>query len=102
MGADLNQMADMVMSDSVRWFPNAHADLMVYALGCAGEAGEVADIVKKIARGSTTVQEALESLREETIDLLIYVLGLGNLLNIDWYGEYARKQIKNEERFGNG
>lgn len=102
MSQDLYQLADKCMADSKRWFPDSHADLSMYALGIAGEAGEVADLVKKIARGSLTVTEAIDDLREELIDVLIYILCVGNLLHIDWDVEYAKKFQINEMRFGNG
>jgi NTP pyrophosphatase (non-canonical NTP hydrolase) len=99
---DIDTLAKNITADSKRWFPSSYADLTMLTLGINGEAGEVADIVKKITRGTTTVQKELNNLREELIDVLIYVLQAGELLQLDWDVEYAKKRTINEIRFGKG
>lgn len=92
--------------DSQRWFPGTQEDLVVHILGLVGEAGEVADIVKKSIRGSLeTIQvnpdnQTRAMIIEELTDVLIYVGNIAALLRIDLEASFNVKRQINEERFG--
>lgn len=74
--------------------------LAAYALGIAGEAGEVADLVKKhIGHGHPL---DVEKLKRELGDVLWYVAGLAELHGL-WLSEVATANIeKLETRYPNG
>lgn len=108
----LNQLRDQCVKDSKRWFPTAipidsndPSDkikaLMHHTLSLAGEAGEVANIVKKIDRGSLdlTTEVVQHDLREEVTDVFIYLLNLAGILDIDLLAQYMAKRNKNVARF---
>jgi NTP pyrophosphatase (non-canonical NTP hydrolase) len=88
------------MEDSIQWFPNAANDLTALTLGVCGESGEFADIVKKVARGSLILDDAVPKLQEELIDIFIYVMNLAELLCVDVVAQYVDKREKNIARFG--
>lgn len=108
----LDEMIAQCTADSVRWFPEAQ-DLPTMTLAMCGEAGEVANLVKKIVRGSLTTEEAMDpetmsdmekdTLQEEIVDVLIYlcnIMGLQELRGIDWKQIWDDKRAFNEDRFG--
>lgn len=64
-----------------------------------GELGEASNIVKKILRGDTTLEEMRPHLNEEITDIFIYLLKFIYQLDIDIEQEYLAKMKKNEERF---
>lgn len=64
-----------------------------------GEVGEVANIVKKIARGDFKLEEKKTDIEEELADVFIYLLKLSYQLNIDLESAYVKKMEKNRERF---
>jgi NTP pyrophosphatase (non-canonical NTP hydrolase) len=90
--------------DSNRWFPGKAQELPNLVLCMCGEAGEVANLVKKIVRGSITIQDAKDrGLEEEIVDVLIYLLnlmGAKEFKDTDWMKIWYAKRIFNEERFG--
>jgi NTP pyrophosphatase (non-canonical NTP hydrolase) len=99
----LDEMIQGCTADSTKWFPQAQKlDTMVLCM--AGEVGEVANLVKKIVRGSITVDEAMdEGLAEEIIDVLIYLcnlMGLKEFQTVDWKAIWDNKRSYNESRFG--
>lgn len=72
------------------------------ALALCGEAGELADVVKKARRARWLGHEVggrLEQAGAELADVLAYVLKLSNLLDIDLLGAYVRKMAENRLRF---
>ncbi len=70
-------------------------DLAVFALGLAGEAGEVADLIKKhIGHGHDL---DLRKVREELGDVLWYVAGLAQVLGLT-LSEIAHENINKLER----
>jgi len=108
----LNQLQRQCVHDSKRWFPTAipidspeQADqikaLMHHTLSLCGEAGEVANIVKKIDRGSLDFAAEItqHDLAEELTDVFIYVLNLAGILGIDLLAQYMAKRNKNIARF---
>lgn len=97
---EIQELAARMYTDGARWFPSTEKDLMNITLGICGEAGEVADIVKKLGRGTMTLQAAVDEIKVELIDVLYYTLHLCHLLQIDIEMEYIKKSAFNDERFG--
>lgn len=109
---NLEEMISQCTADSNRWFPKAQ-DLSTMTLAMCGEAGEVANLVKKIVRGSLTTEEAMDygamsdiekdTLQEEVVDVLIYlcnIMGLSEFADINWQEIWETKRDFNEQRFG--
>ncbi len=92
------------LADSERWFPALHAsqDTLAthFTLGLIGEAGEVANLVKKVKRGDATWAEMRGRLGDEMADVLTYLCDLAAALDLDLAEEWAKKRAFNEERFG--
>ena len=104
--APLNNLGDMMLQmreDSDRWFGAGTSENMtLMVLGICGEAGEVADLVKKVIRGSLTLEQAVPEIKEECIDVLHYLLMVMGMLGVDVIEEYKKKRAFNEARFGHG
>ncbi len=90
------------LEDSKRWFPHVANSITHVTLGMAGEAGEFANIVKKIERGDLDINDAATRirLREEATDIYIYLLNIAGLLNFDLSKSYYATRANNEKRFG--
>jgi NTP pyrophosphatase (non-canonical NTP hydrolase) len=88
--------------DSDVFFPEQTPSLPHHVLALCGEAGELANIVKKVERGSLEWNDevALSVLMEAT-DVFIYVLNIFNILQGSLYHAYMAKREFNHERFGN-
>lgn len=100
----LTQLSLECLQDSRLWFPGANGsgpDLAHHALGMAGEAGEVANIVKKIDRGDFDLSDTTQRnrLAEENTDVLIYNLNIYALLHVDPLQVYRWKRAVNARRF---
>jgi NTP pyrophosphatase (non-canonical NTP hydrolase) len=93
----------MVMN-TFRWFPdtvkNGQIDLHMLIYGICGEAGEVAEEMKKFLRGSRTEQQLTERLAIESVDCFHYIVLLWYVLGIDPGEVYQRITRDNEKRFG--
>lgn len=94
------------VQDSDRWFGDTmqwHTlrGLVHHALSLSGEAGEVANIVKKIDRGSFDIRDATvrHDLMMELTDVYVYLLNLAGLLGFDLEKTYEIVRGKNEARF---
>jgi len=88
--------------DSKRWFPSS-MNVPFLALALGGEVGEVQNIVKKVMRGSTYIEEVREHLSEEIVDVLIYLvnlMGCEEFEDVDWMNVWYKKRAFNEARFG--
>lgn len=99
---DLGDMIDDCVEDSTRWFPNAQ-EIPNLVLCIAGEVGEVANIVKKVNRGTLRMEDAMETLPEEIVDVLIYLcnlMGHEAFKEVDWIKIWNAKREYNEMRFG--
>jgi NTP pyrophosphatase (non-canonical NTP hydrolase) len=101
----INAMVDDCAEDTKSWFPHVYGDrvssLVHHALGLCGEAGEFANIVKKIDRGDLPFAgTAQDSLQEELVDVLIYVCTLADILGMNLAEGYNRKKDINRRRFG--
>jgi NTP pyrophosphatase (non-canonical NTP hydrolase) len=88
--------------DSKRWFPKTANDIGFMTLAMVGEAGEVANVVKKILRGSLDLKDAKtrNQLTMEIADVFVYLMNLCDLLGIDIEKAYNIKRLENEQRFG--
>lgn len=105
---DLSLIGRECRHNSERWFPSLHdgkVDMTVfYAMGLAGEVGEVCNLVKKYVRGTMTKTELAEKLRDDTEggDVFVYLLLLMDELGIDLFDSLMQAQAKCEERWGTG
>lgn len=100
---DMQEMLIQCSSDSRRWFPGTQ-ELPFLVLCLAGEVGEVANLVKKVERGSHVMgSQMTEDVAEEVTDVLIYlcnIMGHPTFADIDWQATWDAKRAKNENRFG--
>ena len=97
----ITTITEEIRKDTIEWFgPNFVNDLGYLGLALSGETGEFANIVKKVMRGTLTYDEALKHMREEIIDVFIYVLMLAKALDMDIQAEYQAKREFNHVRFG--
>lgn len=96
-------LAKQCNDDSLRWFPNSH-NVVHHTLSLCGEAGELANLVKKIDRGSLDIRDANTRYRlmMETTDVFVYLLNIAFLLGLDLQKAYDHVRAENEKRFGNG
>lgn len=100
------ELEKQCMEDSVRWFgdtvdPKNISGIIHHTLALAGEVGELANIIKKIDRGSLDPRQPRVrfDLSMELTDVFIYVLNLGALLGVDLEEAYKQKRAVNEQRF---
>jgi NTP pyrophosphatase (non-canonical NTP hydrolase) len=101
---NLEEMVLQCTADSERWFPESQS-LAMLTLCLAGEVGEVANLVKKLERGTHTIDEERLVLAEEIIDVQIYLanlMGLQEFADVDWKAIWEEKRAFNEKRFGDG
>ena len=96
---DLNELAEHMKANSKRWFPLLDHNEVFYTLGLVGEAGELANLIKKGIRSSWGVF-SLEEVAAECADIFTYLLLLCNQLDIDIIGAYELKEQICEERWG--
>lgn len=102
----LDILVKQCLRDSERWFGLGGDEVSVrqlvhHALSMCGEAGEFANIVKKIDRGSLDINTALvqHDLEEELVDTFIYLLNIAGMLKIDLLKAFMAKRDANEKRF---
>lgn len=69
MDISLNQLIADCSADSNRWFPGKAQTLGNQVLCMAGEVGEVANLVKKVIRGSVELDDVRSELAEEIVDV---------------------------------
>jgi NTP pyrophosphatase (non-canonical NTP hydrolase) len=102
----LRWLAARMRKDSEQWFPQPHdagyETLTTYwALGLAGEAGEVADLIKKwIRHGYEDSPEWTASLGQELSDVFVYLLLLADEWGFDLIAEHEAKRNANQKRWG--
>lgn len=99
---DLSNLVKQCQEDSDRWFPSISKDLPFTVLALVGETGEMANLVKKVVRGSVSLEKIKDDLGEEAVDVLIYLCMVFSALDIDIEKVYTEKRAKNELRFGHG
>ena len=105
----LNDLAAQCLADCYAWFPSwsaepAERQIVHFALGIAGEQGEVVEIIKKWQGGrpgydleDPTVRAHLA---EELCDVVMYVGDLAAFLGLDLDHALHLKRVANAERFG--
>lgn len=98
----LRFLVEQCSQDSMRWFPETANDIPFLTLAMCGEAGEVANLVKKVARKSHTMDDMQHKLAEEIVDVLIYLCNIIGQLpeELDWAAIWNAKRAFNESRFG--
>lgn len=98
----LVHLARQCESDSGKWFPGAGGSLAHHVLALCGEVGELANIVKKVERGSLTIDSEIVMLdiESELADVFTYLLNIAALRNIDLFKAYLKKRDYNVKRFG--
>jgi NTP pyrophosphatase (non-canonical NTP hydrolase) len=109
MVSALESLQRQCHADSKDWFSEFRHTLQHHTLGLAGEMGEVAEHVKKIDRGSYTLEEAMdkvymatkgkETIGAECADLFIYLLNIAHLAGFNLYEEYTKKRAINKGRW---
>jgi NTP pyrophosphatase (non-canonical NTP hydrolase) len=103
------------VEDSKSWYPEMHSEfdypelaklrlLIHHVLALCGESGELANIVKKIDRGSIDFHDTQVrfKLQDEIVDVLVYLLCLAGILEFDLLKAYHVKREFNINRFGPG
>lgn len=102
----LRALAQEMRANSERWFPRLHdgsVDLVTfYTMGLMGEAGEVANEVKKMLRPHDGTGERRVDLPVELADVFTYLLLLADECDVDLVAEYKAKVAVNEQRWGRG
>jgi len=105
--SEVGKTSIQCLEDSYRWFGDLSIGLKTFdalrhhALALCGEAGEVANLVKKIDRGSLDYNAPATrvALADELADVYTYLCELAGLMGIDLQRAYERKRIVNEQRF---
>lgn len=96
-------LSNQALVDSDRWFGDTGTthNLAYMVLALCGEAGELANIVKKIERKSLNINDAETRFRlmEESTDVLVYLLIIYRLLGVDPEKAYMHVRAQNEKRF---
>lgn len=85
-------------------YPNEGSNFIYPTLGLVGEAGELANKVKKVIRddGGIITEEKRESLKKELGDILWYVAQLSTelKLSLEEVAEYNIKKLKSRKERG--
>lgn len=94
------------LEDSERWFgdqidQHTMRGLVHRTLAMCGEVGEVANIVKKIDRGTLDFNDATvrHELHMELVDVFVYLLNIAGLVGLDLEKGNTRKRGINDARF---
>jgi NTP pyrophosphatase (non-canonical NTP hydrolase) len=102
----MSDIQDECWANSRRWFPELHErrwweQMLHQTLGLAGEAGEVANKIKKAdLRNQTYAKEWVDDIGSELADVVTYAFNVASLLQIDLSIAIADKQAICEERWG--
>ena len=102
---NFNEYQKLARSTAV--YPEEHK--VVYpALGLCGEAGEVADKIKKTIRGDSTLEQATGSIADELGDVLWYLAILADDLGVPlediahWNVDKLQRRMKSNKIKGDG
>lgn len=102
-GQLLVAMAKQCQEDSERWFGDSEVSDSVphHVLALAGEVGELANIIKKIERGSLDFgsSKVRYDVAMEIADIFTYLLNLSGMLHINLERVYNLKRTENQKRF---
>ena len=100
---NIQSLTERMKKDSAFWHKKVHGDHGAlrdhYALGLCGEAGEVADEIKKMAYDEDRAARRVD-LATELSDVLIYLLLLADHEGIDIVDAYLKKREHNINRWG--
>lgn len=101
---NIESLTDRMKKDSAFWHKavqgESHETLRAhYTLGLCGEAGEVADEIKKMSYDEGRTARRVD-LAEELSDVLIYLLLLADHENVDIIDAYLKKRQHNINRWG--
>lgn len=109
----LLELGQQMLADSAGWFPGVYergdaATTVHLALGLCGEAGEVADVIKKAdicglvptCTMHSPGKHDVAALGAELADTLTYLLALAAHYGIDLDVEYLAKRAENVGRWG--
>lgn len=102
----LNALALQCHEDSDKWFGDivdidGERAIVHHALSLCGEAGELANLVKKVDRGSLDLNDPSTRIKlaGELTDVFVYTLNLAYLLRVDLERSYLHIRANNETRF---
>lgn len=99
----LGILAKKSLSNSDRWFADSTVSrsLPHMMLAMCGEVGQVADLIKHLDRGDTSLSDTKTrvELATELADVFIYFLNICAKLNIDPQVIYDHRTADNERRF---
>ena len=90
---DFNEYQKKVAEERHYWRKTPIDNITICALGVSGEAGEVADMIKKIVRGDSSLDDKKEDLKKELGDVLWYLSQLAQDLGID-FNDVAQANIE--------
>jgi NTP pyrophosphatase (non-canonical NTP hydrolase) len=102
MSKTLEEIIEECRRDSETWFPSASHDLTHQTLGLCGEVGELANLVKKVGRGTHEYATLKNRMREEATDAFVYLCNVFALLEMDPVTWYDTIREHNLQRFGTG
>jgi len=106
--SSIGKLSIQCLDDGNRWFGDLpgvggkdFASLRHHSLSLCGEAGEFANIIKKIDRGSLNINDAMTryNLSMELADVFTYMCNIAGILGIDLENLYNVKRKVNDQRF---
>ncbi len=99
--SSLREIQKQIGEDSNAFFPELADDLVHHVLGLCGEAGEVANLFKKVQRGDLSFEEedTISMFLDELADVLIYTLSIAEVIGVDLGECYRVKREYNQSRF---
>jgi NTP pyrophosphatase (non-canonical NTP hydrolase) len=98
---DMNSRATQALADSDIWFPNCRGDIAHHLISLAGEVGELCNVYKKWDRSDevSIPDVTLMKMKDEIVDVLVYLYNLAGELNMDVEAQYDDKRLRNHYRF---
>lgn len=97
------KLALQALQDSGRWFGDSDIVYSVpfHVLALAGEVGELANLIKKVERGSLdwNSAEVRHNAMMELTDAYVYILLIAGIMGVDLERSYAHVRALNEKRF---
>lgn len=97
----LQEIQDEITADNHLFFPDKALDLGHHVMSLCGEVGEVANIVKKMQRGTLNPEDedTQVELASELVDVFIYVLSCAGIIGMNMEEFYGAKREFNVTRF---
>jgi NTP pyrophosphatase (non-canonical NTP hydrolase) len=98
---NLHNMVEQIVKDSDDWFGSLTQSLPYGILCLCGETGELANLMKKVQRGSLELDaETRFDMVMEATDIFIYLMLVFAILQYSPAYAYKVKREINEQRFG--